>query len=152
MKQTFLTAFVAMTCAMNVMAQPQLSQQNIDEVIQAMTLEEKAQLLVGGAYNSVEDHAVVGSESTPVLGAAGMTQALPRLAIPATVLTDGPAGVRIEPVRKGSDQTYYATAFPVGSCLASTWNEELATRVGEVIGDEMKNELRIVEVEFTQPL
>jgi len=127
-----MTALAAMTCAMSVMAQPQL--------------------LVGGAYNNFEDHAVVGSESTPVLGAAGMTQALPRLAIPATVLTDGPAGVRIEPVRKGSDQTYYATAFPVGFCLASAWNEELATRVGEVIGDEMKNELRIVEVEFTQPL
>lgn len=103
-----MTALAAMTCAMSVMAQPQL--------------------LVGGAYNSVEDHAVVGSESTPVLGAAGMTQALPRLAIPATVLTDGPAGVRIEPVRKGSDQTYYVTTFPVGSCLASTWNEELVTR------------------------
>ncbi len=138
MKQTFLMVLAAMTCAMSVMAQPQLSQQNIDEVIQAMTLEEKAQLLVGGAYNSVEDHAVVGSESTPVLGAAGMTQALPRLGIPATVLTDGPAGVRIEPVRKGSGQTYYATAFPVGSCLASTWNEELATCVGEAIGNETK--------------
>ena len=103
-----------------------------------MTLEEKAKLLVGGANNFFGDQAVVGGEATLVAGAAGTSPAIPRLGIPATVLTDGPAGVRIDPTRKGTDKTYYATAFPIGSCLASTWNTELVGKVGEAIGNETK--------------
>ena len=119
-------------------AQPQLRADNIDEVLKAMTLEEKAKLLVGGANNFFGDQAVVGGEADLVAGAAGTSPAIPRLGIPATVLTDGPAGVRIDPTRKGTDKTYYATAFPIGSCLASTWNTELVRQVGEAIGNETK--------------
>ena len=119
-------------------AQPKLSADNIDEVLKAMTLEEKAKLLVGGANNFFGTGAVVGGEATLVAGAAGTSPAIPRLGIPATVLTDGPAGVRIDPTRKGTDKTYYATAFPIGSCLASTWNTELVGQVGQAIGNETK--------------
>ena len=103
-----------------------------------MTLEEKAKLLVGGANNFFSANAVVGGEADLVAGAAGTSPAIPRLGIPATVLTDGPAGVRIDPTRKGTDKTYYATAFPIGSCLASTWNTELVNKVGQAIGNETK--------------
>jgi len=119
-------------------AQPKLSATNIDEVMAAMTLEEKAKLLVGGANNFFGDQAVVGGEATLVAGAAGTSPEIARLGIPATVLTDGPAGVRIDPTRKGDSKTYYATAFPIGSCLASTWNTDLVTKVGEAIGNETK--------------
>ena len=119
-------------------AQPQLRADNIDEVLKAMTLEEKAKLLVGGANNFFGANAVVGGEADLVAGAAGTSPAIPRLGIPATVLTDGPAGVRINPTRRGTDKTYYATAFPIGSCLASTWNTELVGKVGEAIGNETK--------------
>ena len=129
---------MATTCMMTMNAQPKLSASNIDEVLQAMTLEEKARLLVGGANNFFGDQAVVGGEDTLVAGAAGTSPAIPRLGIPATVLTDGPAGVRIDPTRKGTTQTYYATGFPIGTCLASTWNTELVTKVGEAIGNETK--------------
>ena len=54
----------------------------------------------------------------------------------ATVLTDGPAGVHIDPTRKNDTNTYYATGFPVGTCLASTWNTELVEAVGKAIGNE----------------
>ena len=123
---------------MTTNAQPQLRADNIDEVLKAMTLEEKAKLLVGGANNFFGTGAVVGGEADLVAGAAGTSPAIPRLGIPATVLTDGPAGVRIDPTRKGTDKTYYATAFPIGSCLASTWNTDLVTKVGEAIGNETK--------------
>ena len=123
---------------MTTNAQPKLSENNIDEVLKAMTLEEKAKLLVGGANNFFGANAVVGGEADLVAGAAGTSPAIPRLGIPATVLTDGPAGVRINPTRKGTDKTYYATAFPIGSCLASTWNTELVSKVGEAIGNETK--------------
>ena len=129
---------MATTCMMTMNAQPKLTATNIDEVLKAMTLEEKAKLLVGGANNFFGDQAVVGGEATLVAGAAGTSPAIPRLGIPATVLTDGPAGVRIDPTREGTDKTYYATAFPIGSCLASTWNTELVSRVGEAIGNETK--------------
>ena len=119
-------------------AQPKLRADNIDEVLKAMTLEEKAKLMVGGANNFFGTDAVVGGEADLVAGAAGTTPLIERLGIPATVLTDGPAGVRIDPTREGTTQTYYATAFPIGSCLASTWNTELVSKVGEAIGNETK--------------
>jgi beta-glucosidase len=119
-------------------AQTTLRADNIDEVMKAMTLEEKAKLLVGGANNFFDSGAVVGGEADLVAGAAGTSPAIPRLGIPATVLTDGPAGVRINPTREGTDQTYYATGFPIGTCLASTWNTELVKKVGEAIGNETK--------------
>ena len=138
MKKLLTTCLLATTSVMISNAQPQLRADNIDEVLKAMTLEEKAKLLVGGANNFFGDQAVVGGEADLVAGAAGTSPAIPRLGIPATVLTDGPAGVRIDPTRKGTDKTYYATAFPIGSCLASTWNTELVRQVGEAIGNETK--------------
>lgn len=122
-----------------LMAQvPQLSKDNIDDVIGAMTLEEKATLLVGGEYDFWSTTAMAGNSSRTVPGAAGSTVAIPRLGIPETILTDGPAGVRINPTRPETTKTYYATGFPVGSCLASTWNAELVAKVGKAIGNEVK--------------
>lgn len=122
---------------MTTNAQPQLRPDNIDEVLKAMTLEEKAQLLVGGGNNSfVGSGAMLGHQEKLVAGAAGITVEIPRLGIPATVLTDGPAGVHIDATRKNDPQTYYATGFPVGTCLASTWNTELVEAVGKAIGNE----------------
>ena len=138
--KTIIACLAAGMLATTTMAQqaPQLRADNIDEVMKAMTLEEKAKLLVGGANNFFSANAVVGGEADLVAGAAGTSPAIPRLGIPATVLTDGPAGVRIDPTRKGTDKTYYATAFPIGSCLASTWNTELVNKVGQAIGNETK--------------
>ena len=138
MKKLFTAALLAMLTMTTMNGQTKLKVDNIDEVLKAMTLEEKAKLLVGGANNFFNAGAVVGGEADLVAGAAGTSPAIPRLGIPATVLTDGPAGVRIDPTRKGTNKTYYATAFPIGSCLASTWNTELVGKVGEAIGNETK--------------
>ena len=138
MKKLLATCLLATTFVMTTNAQPQLRADNIDEVLKAMTLEEKAKLLVGGANTFFGDQAAVGGEADLVAGAAGTSPAIPRLGLPATVLTDGPAGVRIDPTRKGTDKTFYATAFPIGSCLASTWNTELVSQVGQAIGNETK--------------
>ena len=130
-----LTALLS-TMTMNAQ-NPQLRADNIDEVLQAMTLEEKAQLLVGGGNDAfVGSGAMMGHQKKLVAGAAGVTVAIPRLGIPATVLTDGPAGVHIDAHREGDSNTYYATGFPVGTCLASTWNTALVEEVGRAIGNE----------------
>ena len=137
-KRLFTLALTAMLTATTMTAQsPKLRADNIDEVLKAMTLEEKAQLLVGGGNDAfVGSGAMMGHQKKLVPGAAGITVAIPRLGIPATVLTDGPAGVHIDPTREGDSKTYYATGFPVGTCLASTWNTELVEQVGQAIGNE----------------
>ena len=137
MKRTVLTALAATTVAMTMNAQPKLTATNIDEVLKAMTLEEKAQLLVGGGNDAFTGSgAMLGHQKKLVAGAAGITVANERLGIPATVLSDGPAGVHIDAKRDGDPNSYAATGFPIGTCLASTWNTDLVRRVGEAIGNE----------------
>ena len=116
-----------------------LNENNIDQIVAAMTLEEKAALVTGVGMDSGEEglSATIGAQAELVPGAAGSTHAIARLGIPATVLADGPAGLRINPTREGDDQTYYCTHFPIGTLLASTWNQQLVEEVGKAIGNEV---------------
>lgn len=119
--------------------EPQLGKASIEQVIAAMTLEEKAHLVVGASAQAVDNNGapVVGQTLDLVPGAAGTTYAIPRLGIPSVVLADGPAGLRINPTREGDAATYYCTHFPIGTLLASTWNTELVENVGRAIGNEV---------------
>ena len=140
MKKTiFTTVLLLLLTTITVIAQVRLQSDQIDQVLKAMTLEEKAMLVVGGnlRIENQENNGMVGSHSHLVPGAAGMTRAIERLGIPATVLTDGPAGVRISPMRPNNSQTYYCTGFPVGTALACTWNTKLVEEVGKCIGNEV---------------
>jgi len=127
----------------NLKPLPQLGHNTVKEVIAAMTVEEKATLLVGAeskkSQRKMSDGTAIGQTEIKVSGAAGNTAAIPRLGIPSMVFADGPAGIRIAATRKGDTiNTYYATGFPVGSLLASTWNTGLVTKVGKAMGNEVK--------------
>ena len=117
---------------------PQLTADNIDEVIAAMTPEEKVRLVIGtGMAGFSGDSAVVGATKGKVPGAAGTTYPIPRLGIPSIVLADGPAGLRIDPTRPDDQDTYYCTHFPIGTLLACTWDTTLVAKVGRAIGEEV---------------
>lgn len=126
-KRTLIIGLLLLAAGSASAQELKLRADNIDEIVKALTLEEKARLLVG-RENSKSKNGVPG--------AAGTTQDIPRLGIPTIVLTDGPAGVRISPTREGTSQTFYATGFPVGTALACTWNPELVENVGKAIGNE----------------
>ncbi len=140
LKKTIICATV-LICTTGLSAQintPKLNVNNIDEVIKAMTLEEKASMLVGGGNDGFAGSgAMMGTQKKMVAGAAGITIAIPRLGIPSTVLPDGPAGVHIDATRDGTSQTFYATGFPIGTALACTWNTDLVRAVGRSIGNEV---------------
>ena len=112
---------------------------NQEEVMAKMSLEDKAHFVIGtGMAGFSGDDAVIGATKSLVPGAAGTTYPLDSLGIPAIVLADGPAGLRIDATREGDDATYYCTHFPIGTLLASTWNTQLVEEVGEAIGEEVK--------------
>jgi len=117
---------------------PQLGKDPIEKVIGSMTIEEKAHFLNGtGMEGASGNNAVIGATKNLVPGAAGTTYPIPRLGIPAIVLADGPAGLRITPTREGDKNTYYCTGFPVGTVMACTWNTDLVEQVGKAMGNEV---------------
>jgi len=128
MKRIFFIALLSLACCFNSVAQdntPTLRADNIDEILNAMTTEEKVSLLVG----------VYAPEL--VTGAAGYTCEISRLGIPMTVLADGPAGLRINPTREGTNQTFYCTGFPTSTLMASSWDIALMEYVTQAMGNEV---------------
>ncbi|MQS76453.1 glycoside hydrolase family 3 [Lactobacillus halodurans] len=108
------------------------------EFIASLSEEELVEIVEGTMSSG--NNSVVGIFSDIVPGAAGQTGTLVDKKIPSIVMADGPAGVRVKPVFKRNDQTvtHYATAWPIGTALAQTWNKELIEKVGFAIGTEMK--------------
>ena len=135
MKKVLMTLALA-AATLVAFAQPKLTKDNIDDVLKAMTLQEKATLLVGGARAAMVNGVTSGT-AWQVPGAAGNTRPIERLGIPGTVLADGPAGLRIQPTRQGDANTYYCTGFPVGTLLASSWDIALVEKVTTAMGNEV---------------
>ena len=140
MKKTLLSAIAVVIIAGGCTSEKGLQNTiNQEETMSKMTLEEKAHFVIGtGMAGFSGDDAVIGATRNLVPGAAGTTYPLDSLGIPAIVLADGPAGLRIDATREGDQNTYYCTHFPIGTLLASTWNTQLIEEVGTAIGNEVK--------------
>ena len=127
---------------------PKLDKNSVDKVIAAMTLEEKAYYVTGTGMNfpgvntnkdttSTPGAPVIGTTQSIVPGAAGTTYEISRLGIPPMVVADGPAGLRISPKRDKDNATYYCTAFPIATLLASTWDTAVVYQVGQAMGNDV---------------
>ena len=134
-----LVATAALIFSCSTIDEAPLKVINKEEVMGKMSLEDKAHFVIGtGMAGFSGDDAVIGATHSLVPGAAGTTYPFDSLGIPAIVLADGPAGLRIDATREGDSATYYCTHFPIGTLLASTWNTKLIEEVGQAIGEEVK--------------
>ncbi len=141
---TLLTLLLIPMSSATAQHPPRLGENSIAEVVDAMTVEEKVKLLVGMGFMAdlpmlppIDPEDAKLPEKVP--GAAGRTHAIPRLGIPSLTLADGPAGLRIAPTREDDpDRTYHATAFPVATLMASSWDTSLVRAVGKAFGREAR--------------
>jgi beta-glucosidase len=94
---------------------------NISYLLDELTLEEKASLCLGSDF--------------------WHTAPIPRLGIPTIALSDGPHGLRKQPDEGdhvGISGSLPATCFPTASALGSSFDPELARRLGEALGVEAR--------------
>ncbi|MDD6159756.1 MAG: glycoside hydrolase family 3 C-terminal domain-containing protein [Oscillospiraceae bacterium] len=92
---------------------------NISEIIANMSLQEKIAFCTGADF--------------------WHTRELPRLAVPAIMMSDGPHGLRCqkgETDMVGVNVSLPATCFPTAVTAGATWNRELYAAEGEAIGKE----------------
>ncbi len=143
-KSMMMAALAAATLTLGCTSEDNVAKKTIDRetTMSQLSLEDKAHFVIGtGMSGFGGDDAVIGATRAIVPGAAGTTYPLDSLGIPAIVLADGPAGLRIDAQREGDSASYYCTHFPIGTLLASTWNTQLIEEVGTAIGEEMKDEV-----------
>ena len=122
---------VAVMCGYSLRLSAQtLTAANIDEVINAMTLEEKCHLVLGCGMHF--------NDEAKFPGTAGSTFGVARLGIPETYCADSQQGLRMDSKRAWDHRDYYPTDFVASMTLASTWDREAAFKVGQGIGNEVK--------------
>lgn len=89
------------------------------ELIEKMTLEEKAAFLSGKNVWQTRD--------------------IERLGIPSIFCSDGPHGIRKQAGagdHLGLNASLPATCFPTAATVANSWNEELGMEIGKALGEE----------------
>lgn len=100
-----------------------MTAEKIREIVSKMTLEEKASMCSGADF--------------------WHTEAVARLGIPASMVSDGPHGLRKqdeEGDHLGVNESIKAVCFPAGCGTAASFNRELLRQMGEVLGEECQAE------------
>lgn len=100
-----------------------MNREKIRDLVSQMTLEEKAGLCSGEDF--------------------WHTKAVERLGIPSVMVSDGPHGLRKQDEAAdhlGINDSIKAVCFPAGCALASSFDRELAEKMGETIGQECQAE------------
>ena len=147
----------------------------IEEKLRGLKDEELAYLNIGGFDPKGGLASVIGNASTKLAGAAGESTSMVK-GMPVTVMSDGPAGIRVAKeyyedekgqhalgaslpatlmdfmpkiltffmnrkpkLKKGTViKNHYATAIPIGTASAQSWDIEFARDCGDIVGSEME--------------
>ena len=110
-------------------AQPQLRPDNIDEIIKAMTVEEKVDLLIGCGQGYTPD--------VKFPGTAGRSRDIPRLGITSAYMADGPHRLVMAEKRQWDHREYITTEFPGSALCAATFDVDAVKAIGAAIGTEV---------------
>lgn len=130
-KLTSLIVCLSISIITSAQTQLKLTPKNIDQVIAAMTLEEKAKFCCGiGTF--------FRDNGKGITGAAGGVSGKEQFGFPQTYLADGPFGLRIQEKRKNVDLRFPTVDFPSSILLASSWDVDAARLMGASIGEECK--------------
>ena len=100
-----------------------MTAEKIRELVSKMTLEEKAAMCSGADF--------------------WHTEAVERLGIPASMVSDGPHGLRKQDDKAdhlGVNESIKAVCFPAGCGTAASFNRELLKEMGEALGNECQAE------------
>lgn len=100
-----------------------MTAEKIKELVSKMTLEEKAAMCSGADF--------------------WHTEAVERLGIPASMVSDGPHGLRKQDDKAdhlGVNESIKAVCFPAGCGTAASFNRELLKEMGEALGNECQAE------------
>lgn len=93
------------------------------EIINKMSLEEKAMLCVGADYWNSKEFKKYG--------------------IPKITMSDGPHGLRVQKAAKdnlGINESEISVCFPAGATIANSWDRKIAYLLGETLGKEARAE------------
>lgn len=152
--------------------------QEVDPLIEKLSDEQLSYLNIGAFDPRGGIGSIIGNAGISVAGAAGETTGMAKDAgIPALVMADGPAGLRLataytkdergvhslgnpmleslslflnpparfalklmSPRPKKGVKVYrqFATAIPIGTAVAQSWNLDFAQSCGDIVGDEMQ--------------
>ena len=96
---------------------------NIEEILNHLSLEEKASLCSGAD--------------------SWHTEAIERTRLPAVMLSDGPHGLRKQDettYQIGPDESIKAVCFPTASAMACSFDRELIYKAGAALGEECQSE------------
>ena len=130
-KISLVIVAVVASCGYSLCVSAQtLTAETINEVVKAMTLEEKCHMVLGRGMHFNDDAKFPGT--------AGSTFSVDRLGIPETYCADSQQGLRMNANRAWDHRDYYPTDFVASMTLASTWDREAAFRVGQGIGNEVR--------------
>ena len=106
-----------------------------DLLIQAMTLDEKIQLLHGTGFGLGAAAPTATPTASRSNGGAGWVPGIARLGIPDINMADSAVGVT-----RGAAESRYSTLLPSSLGATATWNPDLALLYGQVIGRELRDQ------------
>ena len=117
----------------------------MEQFVAQFSNSELADILNGVTGNTINVNMNVGTMARSIQGAAGEIWSSEKYGIKPCVNADGPTGIRLggfidKPgqIPTDTEMSLKMTAFPIATCIASTWNPALAEDFGRAVADDME--------------